>query len=177
MSPRLTPLRHHRAPDHPLPDTPAAIEAERLACMALLRSRAAASALASAVPLPGLASAADLALLLEILPHISARFGLDHKRVDRFDPAQRSILRTVLETLGPTLIGQAITRPLLLAMLRRAGLRVTARQLARFAPVIGTLGAASLGYTTFMRMGTRHIEHCVALRQALLHETAKGPGN
>lgn len=135
--------------------------------LTLLRRRARLSAAASVVPLPGVDALADVTLLLELLPKITERFGLAPDQMEALDAAQYSVAMKAIRTLGPTLIGKVVTTSVVVALAKRVGVTLTAKQAGKYVPIIGSAAAAVLGYTAFMTLGKRHIEQCVAVRQAI----------
>jgi len=148
--------------------TPEQIEPLRKSCLSMLRRRASLSAAASAVPVPGIDALTDIALMVEILPKISDRFGLSHRQIQTLDPTTLTLVLKSIRSLGPSLVGKVITKSVIVSVAKAVGIRVTAKQAAKYVPVIGTVGAAVLGYTAFMYVGKRHIEQCVAVRRAMV---------
>lgn len=140
----------------------------RKECVAMLRRRAAVSAMASAAPVPGIDIATDVSLMLDIFPRISERFGLHHDQVRVLEPRAQAILLKSYRTLGPTLVGRVITPILIVKLITATGARLTAKQAARYIPVLGSLSAAAIGYHAFMHVGKRHIHDCMIASRALL---------
>ncbi|MCX8005918.1 MAG: hypothetical protein N2688_13355, partial [Burkholderiaceae bacterium] len=68
--------------------------------------------------------------------------------------------------LGASAVGRAVTRELVLAVLRRAGRRWIAGSILRYVPFAGQLLAAGLSYGAMRLVGERHIADCVAVLQA-----------
>jgi hypothetical protein len=143
------------------------LEILREECLEELRRRARVSAVASALPVPGLDALTDIGLLMQILPDITARFGVSESELKRLDPRLAGVAFTTLRTLGPSLLGGALTRTVIVAMARRVGVRLTTKQVTRYVPLIGTAASALLGYSAFMAIGKRHVDQCVAVRRAI----------
>lgn len=137
-------------------------------CLSMLRRRASLSAVASAVPVPGADALADVAMMLEILPKISWRFGLSVEQIETLDPRTAAFILGAIQSLGPSLIGRVITKTVVMSLAKSVGIHMTTKQAAKYAPIIGTAGAAVLGYAAFMQIGKRHIEQCVFIRSSLL---------
>ena len=159
--------RRPRAPrtvEHPLPDE---LERLREESLALLRKRARVSAVASVVPVPGADALADLAMLTELLPKITERFGLSPVLLKSIDPRLSTAALTAIRNVGPTLIGKVVTKALVVAMAKSSATSAAARQVGKFVPVVGQVGAALLGYSAFMAVGKRHIAQCVEVRLAM----------
>lgn len=138
-------------------------------CRQLLNRRALAAAAASAVPVPGLHWMVDAALLTRLLPEINAQFGLTPEQLARLPAHQRDQVQRSVTAVGSFVIGRVVTRDLVLRLAKAAGVRLTARQAARFVPVAGQAVAAALGYTALRWLGERHLRDCVTVvREARL---------
>jgi len=133
---------------------------------ALLHRRALVAATASVVPVPGLDWAVDAALLTRLIPRISSEFGLLPNQIDRLDPAQRERVQKAVALVGSVLIGKLITLDLVLRLAQTLGMRLTARQAARFVPLAGQAVSAVMGYTTLRYIGEQHIRDCVEVARA-----------
>ncbi|WP_298929813.1 hypothetical protein [uncultured Ramlibacter sp.] len=135
----------------------------------LLNRRAMVAAAASAVPVPGLDWAVDAALLSRLVPEINAQFGLTPQQLDLLPAHKREKVQKAVSVVGSMLIGKLITRDLILHMLRSLGVRMTAKQAARFVPFAGQAVAAMMGYAAVRYLGELHIRDCVdVVRQARL---------
>jgi len=133
----------------------------------LLGRRALIAAVAGAVPLPGIDWVADAALLSRLVPQISAEFGLSVAQVDRLAPEQRDRIQKAAAAVGALLVGRVVTRELLLALTRRAGIRLTAQQAAKYVPVAGQVLSAAIGYAAVRALGELHIRDCVQVARAI----------
>lgn len=146
-------------------------------CRQLLNRRALAAAAASAVPVPGLHWMVDAALLTRLLPEINAQFGLTPEQLARLPAHQRDQVQRSVTAVGSFVIGRVVTRDLVLRLAKAAGVRLTARQAARFVPVAGQAVAAALGYTALRWLGERHLRDCVTVvREARLALPPPQPG-
>lgn len=138
----------------------------------LLHKRALVAALASSVPVPGLDWAVDAALLSRLLPQISQEFGLSPAQIDALDPHAREQVHKAVALVGSVLIGKLITRDLVLRVARTVGVRLTAKQVAKYVPLAGQAVSAALGYTILRYLGEQHIRDCMRVC-----ETARLPLN
>ncbi len=127
----------------------------------LLHRRALVAAAAGAVPVPGLDWAVDAALLSRLIPRINAEFGLMPDQLDRLTPHERERVQKAIAMVGSVLIGKLITRDLVLRAAQLVGMRLTARQAARFVPVAGQVASAVIGYTAIRYLGEEHLKDCV----------------
>lgn len=151
------------------------IERLHRACISMLRRRAASSAVATAVPLPGLDVLTDVGLMIEVLPKITRQFGLEHDQVQSLDPKTLATVLRVIQSLGPTLVGKVVTKSAVMSVAKAVGFRVTVRQVAKYVPIIGTTIAAALSYTAFMHIGKQHIAQCASVRRAMLRAGSGKP--
>lgn len=144
----------------------AAIERAIRRSRALLHRRALVAGVASTVPVPGLDWAVDAALLSRLIPQISGEFGLLPDQIDRLTPAQRERIQKAVTMVGTVLIGKLITRDLILRAAQTVGVRLTAKQAARYVPLAGQAAAAVMGYTAIRYLGEQHIRDCVRVAVA-----------
>jgi uncharacterized protein (DUF697 family) len=137
-----------------------------LACRKLLHRRAVVAAAASVVPLPGLDWAVDAALLARLLPAMNARFGLAPAQIDRLAPDKRHQVHKAISMVGSALIGKFISKELVLRLAQTVGVRMGARQAARFVPLAGQAISAALGYSVLRYLGEEHLKDCVRVALA-----------
>lgn len=135
----------------------------------LLTHKALIGAAASAVPLPGLDWAADAALLSRLVPQISAEFGLSPTQLGKLDPQHREFVQKTATAIGAVLVGKLVTREMLIMLAKRAGIRLTAQQAAKYVPLAGQAIAALLGYAALRTLGEQHIKDCVRVSLAARH--------
>lgn len=135
-------------------------------CRRMLNRRAMVSAAASAVPVPGLDWAVDAALLSRLVPEINAQFGLTPEQLDKLPNHKREQVQKAVGAIGSMLIGKMITRDLVLRFAARVGMRMTAKQAARYVPLAGQVVSALIGYTTIRYLGEEHIKDCIRVVQS-----------
>jgi uncharacterized protein (DUF697 family) len=135
----------------------------------LIGRKALIAAAASAVPLPGIDWAADAALLSRLVPQISAEFGLSPTQIDRLAPHKRERIQQAAGTVGALLVGRLVTRDLLIALAKHAGIRLSAKQATKYVPLVGQTVSAVLGYAALRALGEQHIKDCVKVAQAAQH--------
>jgi uncharacterized protein (DUF697 family) len=138
-----------------------ALEARVRDCRRLLNKRALYGAAASAVPLPGLDWAVDAALLTRLLPEINARFGLTPQQLARLPEHTRDEVQKAASVVGSVVIGRLVTRELVLQLAKTIGLRMSARQAAKYVPLAGQAVAALMGFAALRYLGEEHIKDCV----------------
>ena len=132
----------------------------------LLHRRALVAAAASAMPVPGLDWAVDAALLSRLIPQINLAFGLTPQQLDHLTPHKREQVQKAVAMVGSVLVGKFITRDLVLRAAKTVGLRLTAKQAARYVPLAGQAASALIGYSAIRYLGEQHIKDCVAVARA-----------
>ncbi len=142
----------------------------------LIGRKALLAAAASAVPLPGLDWAADAALLSRLIPQISAEFGLSVTQIEHLAPQKRERIQKAASTVGALLVGRLITRDLLIALARHAGVRLSAKQATKYVPIAGQAISAALGYAALRALGELHIKDCVRVAKAVQHALPEPAG-
>lgn len=132
-----------------------------------LNRRALVGAAASAVPIPGLDWAVDAALLSRLIPEINAEFGLTPDQLDRLTPNKRERVQKATAMVGSVLIGKFITRDLVIKAAQTIGVRLTAKQAAKYVPLAGQAVAALVGYAAIRYLGEEHLKDCVQVAKTV----------
>jgi hypothetical protein len=142
----------------------------------MLHGKAMVAAAASAVPVPGLDWAVDAAVLSRLIPAVSSEFGLTPEQIARLEPHQRDQVHKAVNMVGSVLIGKFITRDLVLKAAAAIGMRLTAKQAAKYVPFAGQAVAAMVGYSAVRFLGEEHLKDCVRVaREAQLVLPAPPP--
>jgi uncharacterized protein (DUF697 family) len=147
--------------------TIAELDAIRDECRRMVTKRAAVSAGAAVVPIPGADLVADVGILSKMLPAISERFCLREDQVQKMDATRAQQVLAIAGTLGNNVIGRAVTKRAVVAMLRRMGIRVATASVARYVPLIGSAVAATISFGAMKLAGNAHIEDCYATARTL----------
>ena len=141
----------------------------------LLNRRAMVAAAASAVPVPGLDWMVDAAMLSRLIPEINQEFGLTPQQLDRLEPNKRDQVQKAVTLVGSVLIGKFISRDLVIKAATKIGVRLTAKQAAKYVPLAGQAVAAAVGYAAIRYFGEEHMKDCIRVaRQAQLDVPALG---
>ncbi len=135
----------------------------RAACLAMTRRRAALSAMASFLPVPGVDLVTDVAVLLALLAEINRRFGLTEAQIESLSPSRKALAYKLVTAAGGFVSTRIATSQGFLALLRRAGPRLGVMEATRFAPVIGQAIAAAIAWFTLTRIARRHIDQCAEI--------------
>lgn len=148
--------------------TAADLDRVRAECRKLVTKRSLMSAGAAVVPIPGADMVADIGLLTTLLPEISRRFALDHDQVARLEPHLAQRVLVLASSMGNNVIGRMVTKRLVIAMLRRVGVRVAAASVAKYVPFLGSAVAATISFGAMKLVGNSHIEDCYRTAKALM---------
>ncbi|MGF6353340.1 uncharacterized protein (DUF697 family) [Paenibacillus sp. 4624] len=162
-----------------IPATMEQLEQVRKECRTMVRKRATASAGSTLVPLPGTDVIADVGMLMQLLPAINNKFGLSQKQLDGMDPETKSMIYGFVMSIGSKIIGRMVTKELVVQVLKRVGIRVATKSVAKFVPFAGQGLAAALSFTAMRYVGNKHIDDCyevvkrmIEQREGLLGEPA-----
>jgi GTP-binding protein EngB required for normal cell division/uncharacterized protein (DUF697 family) len=123
---------------------------------------AAASAAGGTLPIPGANFAVDVPVLIALLKYIRDTYGLTDRVL-----ATKEYSVPALAPLANSVIKFASTEGVVV-LLRQFGSLVTAEQVAKFVPFVGTLIAASLGFVITRRAGMSYLNDCHRLAEAVL---------
>ena len=141
----------------------------------LLNKRAVVAAAASAVPVPGLDWMVDAAMLSQLIPEINKEFGLTPQQLDQLEPKKRDQVQKAVTLVGSVLIGKFISRDLVTKAATKIGVRLTAKQAAKYVPLAGQVVAAAVGYAAIRYFGEEHMKDCIRVaKQAQLDVPALG---
>jgi hypothetical protein len=151
-----------------LPDSLHELDRIRIACKQMVTKRAAVSAGSVLVPIPGMDIAADMGLLLELLPSINRKFGLTPEQIDELHPKMKVALYGIIKGTGSTLVGAVITRQLVIAVLQKVGARMGAKQVLKWFPLAGQAAAAALSYGAMSYVGNAHVDECYEIAKAAI---------
>ncbi len=146
-----------------LPESLSELEEIRRQCKQMVVKRAVVSGAVNLVPIPGLDIAADVGLLMQLLPAINNKFGLSPEQIEKLDPQTRAIVYGLVVNTGTQLAGKVITKQLIVTVLKRVGIRVGARQVAKFIPIVGQGAALAISIAAMKTIGDMHIDECYNL--------------
>ena len=137
-------------------------------CRRLVTRRALISAGASIVPLPGVDVAVDITVLLKMIEQINQRFGLTPEQIEQLAPHRRLFAYKAVMAVGSALVGRIVTREVVIKVLKTVGVRLSAKQAAKYVPFAGQAVAASPSFTALKALGDRHVDDCVRVAETLL---------
>jgi hypothetical protein len=146
----------------------ATLEQVRAECRKLVTSRAMLAGAASAVPGAVVGVTADVGLLLQMLPQINRKFGLDPEQIDELDEQSRQQVFLLAGSAGNAIIGKVITEKLIVSILTKVGVRVGVKSVAGWVPIIGSGIAATVGFAMMKSVGNAHVEDCYRVVKQVL---------
>lgn len=132
-----------------------------------MRKAALKAAGVSAIPIAGADLFINGRLLAATIGEISLAYGLAPEQLAQLPPPLRRRVDDLTVEIGSYLIGRVLTQGAIVAALRHLGVRLTAQQAAKFAPVVGQAASAALSGWMFKRLCDRHIAQCRSLRARL----------
>lgn len=147
------------------PDVLATVAAH---CRKRVRQRALFAAGVAMVPVPGVDWLTDIGVLVKLLPEISAAFGLSAEQVERLAPDRRLVAYKAISAGGSMVLGKVITRPMVLALLKAVGVRLSTQQASKYLPVAGQLVSAALTYSALQYVCEQHIRQCESVARQLV---------
>jgi len=153
------------------PQSTKELERIRTACRAMVNKRAAVSGGSALIPVPGIDIAVDMGMLLELIPAINKKFGLTPEQIDRLDPQHKTHVYAMIKKIGTTLVGVVVSERLVVAALKKIGIRLAVKQVAKYVPVAGQAIAAVLSFVAIRFLGNSHIDECFEIAKAALEET------
>lgn len=129
-------------------------------CKKMVKTRAYVSAGAAVIPMPFLDVVVDAGILSQLLPDISAAFGLAPERMPAFDAKTRTVHWNAMRERGLEFAGLVATRGVVRKSIQGLGSKILTKQVAKFIPLGGQVVAASMGYFTLRKVAFDHIDDC-----------------
>lgn len=151
-----------------LPTTSQNLEIIKEECRTMVTKRAIVSGAAALVPLPAADIAADIAMLMELLPAISNKFGLTKEQIDEYDYQLKMLIFKLIRRTGAEVVGRVVTKEMIIVIIKRIGMRVSAKQIAKYIPIIGQTCAASISATSMKIVGNSHVEDCYKIAKQVV---------
>lgn len=150
-----------------LPRTEDELRAAVTRAKSLVNRRAALASASVLVPIPGFDLAADVGTLMRLIPEINYAFGLTPDQIEALNPSRRALVYQAILIAGSALIGKIVTAELMFVALKKAGIKVTAKQVAKYVPVAGQALSAAMSFAALKYVCHQHIRDCVRVVEAL----------
>ncbi len=132
-------------------------------CYSMVTKRASLAAGTSAIPTPGVDIAADVAVLLELIPAINKRFGLSKDQIEGYDAVLKQTIFSLIKRAGVSLVGTEITKTLITQALKKVAGRAVTKQVLKFVPFVGWAVNAAIGFGAMKYVGNSHVDDCYAV--------------
>lgn len=158
-----------------IPATPRDIAAVTRRARQLVTRRALISAGAAVVPIPGLDIAVDVGVMVSMIESINTEFGLTPAQLERLPPQGKIAAYRAITLAGSNLAGRLITRELVIRLLKSVGVRLSAKQAARWVPLAGQAVAASISFAALKYLGNQHVAECARVAAALIDLNSPPP--
>jgi len=157
-----------------VPESRRDVEAAVRRCRRIANRRALLSAGAAVLPIPGLDIAVDVNQLLRMIDDINAEFGLTPMQIERLSTRRRVFVYQAISSVGGALVGRLVSKELIVQLLKRVGMRLTAQQAAKWVPLAGQAVAATLSYTALRWLGEQHIADCARVADSIIELNPRG---
>jgi len=142
-------------------------------CLKMSNKRAFMSAAASVVPVPFTDIATDIVLLKQIIPAISERFGLSKEQIDEYNPQMAIFIYNIAKKLGTNMIGKYVTKELVVQILKKMGVKLTAKQVMKYVPVLGQVVSAGISYAGMKLIIRSHINDCYEVARVVVEKNVE----
>jgi uncharacterized protein (DUF697 family) len=141
-------------------------------CRTMVTKRAAISGSIAVIPVPGADLLADISMLSKLIPKINERFGLSEEQISMFSTEKKTLLYSVISSVGSSFIGKSVTRRLITQGFKKIGIRYSAKLGSKYIPLLGSITAGALSFSSMKYLGNAHVNDCyqVAKRMLEAHE-------
>ena len=92
------------------------------------------------------------------------------------DPETKSMIYGFVMSIGSKIIGRMVTKELVVQVLKRVGIRVATKSVAKFVPFAGQGLAAALSFTAMRYVGNKHIDDCYEVVKRMIEQREGLPG-
>ncbi len=150
------------------------LEQVREECLDMVKKRAYFSAGAAVVPIPFFDVVIDIGILSQLIPDISARFGLSPDHISVYDPETKKIHWNELRKRGFEFSGLVVARTAVKKSLSGIVGKVITKQVTKFIPLGGSIVAASLGYIVMKKVAEAHVQDCYQLAKRIQQKNVNG---
>ena len=151
-----------------IPKSQKELDAIRDECYSMVTKRASLSAGTSAIPVPGADIAADVAILLELIPAINREFGLSDEQIKGYDAATKQIIFQLIKRTGIALVGVEVTKTAIAQIMKKVAGRAIAKQALKFVPFVGWAANAAIGFAAMKYVGNSHVDDCYKVCRRVL---------
>ncbi|THF73868.1 hypothetical protein [Cohnella fermenti] len=140
----------------------------RAECEGMVNMGATVSAMLTVVPVPGVDTVGDVAIMLELLSTINKRFGLSPEQIEQLDFVMKEKVLAIAITTGSQLIGKLIISEIASFLLKKYGTRILTSQFLKFIPLVGQAISAGISFGALKSLGNSHINDCYKICEQLI---------
>lgn len=144
-----------------LPRSEAAIEEAAARSRKMVTRRALTGAGLSVIPIPGVNATVDIALMASILDSVNKEFGLSPQQIELLSTDNQLKVFGIITASGSAWAGKLITKNLVIAVLKKMSLQLTAAQIGKLVPLVGSAASAGLSFAAIKWVGNQHIKDCI----------------
>lgn len=137
-------------------------------CQKAIRKYAVASGIGAALPIPGSELATDAVMASAMIDEVLRRFRLRQADIEMLNLEAKAVLLCAAKDQGCRLVGKAVTKRLLVQIAGGSALTATARRLVKYAPLLGQVISAGIGYAAMVALGNIVINECVRVRKSII---------
>ncbi len=146
------------------------LERVKKECQSLVTKRASLSAGAAIIPVPGVDLGSDIAILMEMIPTINKRFGLDPEQIAELDTDMKILVMTAISNIGSKFAGKVITKKVVAKAVTKIAGKAAAKNVAKYVPVVGQVVAGSISFGGMKFIGNSHVEECYKIVMKILDD-------
>lgn len=78
------------------------------------------------------------------------------------------MILVAITSIGSELIGKLVTKQLVLQVLKRVGIRVATKSVAKYVPILGQALAASISFGAMKVVGNSHVDDCYEVAKRVM---------
>ena len=79
-----------------------------------------------------------------------------------------AMILVAITSIGSELIGKLVTKQLVLQVLKRVGIRVATKSVAKYVPILGQALAASISFGAMKVVGNSHVDDCYEVAKRVM---------
>jgi uncharacterized protein (DUF697 family) len=160
-----------------LPSTLTELDKVTKECKAMVTRRAALSGTVAVIPLPGVDLLADISMLSKLIPKINERFGLSEKQISNLSTENKTFLYSVISSVGSSFVGKSVTRRLITQVLKKLGVRYSAKLGTKYVPLIGSAAAGMMSFGAMKYLGNSHVNDCYKVAKQIIESSQREAPN
>ena len=93
------------------------------------------------------------------------------EQIDQYGAEQKTFIAKTITNFGSKLVGRVITKELVILVLKKVGVRVTAKGVVKWVPGIGQAVAGTISFTAMKFLGNQHVNECYEIAKRLIEKS------